>query len=539
MLPRESDGRKEEEYEGWSKVRRRKENKMKVNSRQHSESSLTSFYVCNLPGDANKKEIRGLCQKVGRLEDIYLAVNRTGATKQERSGLHSGRDTRTFADAAKGMPAPAPSPPPLRLSCIKEVQDWCNTATLIGEIKNFDTLCNFPSLLSLEGFDVSEIKYLGGMQVIVKFNSDRAAKVFKANKNIWLKWFIWVESNSAKPVRFERIAWIKITGVPLQAWDESNMEAVAGNFGKVLVNTSPFWNNEDVSHGKICILTASCKKINEELVVAFDGGEHRIGVFEVDDDWIPFKKFDASSASETDEELDDEYEFPEPRQPPEIDMEDGEFISKTNTDGGGFNFPAHDTTIPVPVNSGGNPDQIPREANHAEAQKEPLISPELTNAGTGKNTYGEKQSGSGNEGTGQTGPHPLDNGPNSNNGPGSPLDGTGFVFSSPEFEDGGIGNKRKRIKGKVNHRQPKSKSKVTQSGPTQSQQRISSPSIDLNRDGAGAQNSGENSPSMSSSYSREIAQTVAVGTELGFYLENEGEQFVGILCGDGVKKVCP
>lgn len=55
---------------------------------------------------------------------------------------------------------------------------------LVGEAKCFDSLCNFPTLLALEGFDVAETKYLGGMQILIKFKSDGATRIFKSNKSI-------------------------------------------------------------------------------------------------------------------------------------------------------------------------------------------------------------------------------------------------------------------------------------------------------------------------------------------------------------------
>lgn len=64
------------------------------------------------------------------------------------------------------------------------MQEWVTSSVLVCSAKNFDSLCNFPSLLELAGFDVVESKYLGGMQIAIKFNSDRAADMFKANKSI-------------------------------------------------------------------------------------------------------------------------------------------------------------------------------------------------------------------------------------------------------------------------------------------------------------------------------------------------------------------
>ncbi|KAL4583655.1 hypothetical protein LXL04_008236 [Taraxacum kok-saghyz] len=370
-------------------------------------------------------ELRVLCKKIGNLEDIYLAGRRnaTGlffaflkftevnkpeeveaalneihlrgrnmkanlakhprrqhdgsrpiwkpvsrAPKQVGRPIRSAKDSKTFVDVAMGTSAkPLTHPLPIPLIGIKEVQQWCSSASLVGEIKNFDLLCNFSSLILLEGYDITETRYLGGMQVIIKFNSVQAARVFKANKSIWMKWFVWVEPTGTRLARFERIAWIKITGLPLQAWDETNMEAVAGSFGKVLVNISPFWNNKDVSHRKLCTLTASRKKLNEEISVSLDGVEHRIEVFEVDDDWIPFKNFESVSASDSDEEMDDEEKIPESWHTEEDDAEEGEFKPESENVAGNNRSPANSSSTPAVGGTWEPPAQIPRETIHEES----------------------------------------------------------------------------------------------------------------------------------------------------------------------------
>ena len=87
---------------------------------------------------------------------------------------------------------------------------------------------------------------MGEMQIAIKFKSVRVAENFKANKGIWSKWFSKIEVLGDNTIRYERIAWVKITGVPFLAWDEANFATVAGIFDNVLVNTCSFWNNNDV-----------------------------------------------------------------------------------------------------------------------------------------------------------------------------------------------------------------------------------------------------------------------------------------------------
>ncbi|KAL4581283.1 hypothetical protein LXL04_017494 [Taraxacum kok-saghyz] len=363
----------------WREVRRRNSGPKKFQGNEE-DPLISSFFVKELPGDASKAEIWKLCSTLGKVVNVYVAgrkdasgalfgfvrfanaVNpcqieeelnrlvcrgrkivanlsrhpraaaatppRAPANKPHRPLPSARKDVRSFAEVAKGKIYGAstkeggdPQQKPIYLPCIRDIQQWLDNASLVGETKNFAILCNFPSLLSLDGFDVAEVKYIGGLQVVIQFKSDKAAGMFKANKSIWMKWFAWVDCFGKRSVRFERITWLKITGVPIVAWDESNFNSLASRFGKVLVNINPFWNYSDVSHGKVCILTASRKKLNEEMPVIIDGCSHKIGIFEIDDEWVPFKPF--IDGSQEDSEEDDDG-ISDTFGNDEMDLEDGE-----------------------------------------------------------------------------------------------------------------------------------------------------------------------------------------------------------------------
>ncbi|KAL4572015.1 hypothetical protein LXL04_018783 [Taraxacum kok-saghyz] len=362
----------------WKEVRRRPSAPKNFNG-DRNDANITSFYISNIPGDATKSEIWRPCSRLGKLVDVYIAGRRdaSGAffafvrfekvenpekLEEELNGITcrgrrlaanlakhprkagdpvpnrpagtvplrqvlppANRGHRSFADVAKGKKEAEPSVS-LNLSRINEISEWTKEAALVGEAKDFDTLCSFPSLIALEGYDVVECKYLGGMVVDIKFKSKRAAEVFMANKSIWLKWFAWVEHMGKKALRFERIAWIKFTGVPITAWDDANFAAIAGIYGKVIVNFNSFWSCKDVSHGNVCLLTASRRRLNEEITVNCNGMPTKIGVFEVDDDWAPFKPFIVGTASESDEEPGEENEewVSDTWKPEKMDLEDGE-----------------------------------------------------------------------------------------------------------------------------------------------------------------------------------------------------------------------
>ncbi|KAL4564988.1 hypothetical protein LXL04_029068 [Taraxacum kok-saghyz] len=341
-----------------------------------------SFYVANIPGDISRRELWKLCDKIGDLTDIYIAGRRDASESffafvkfsnvldvgrieerlneiccrgrkivancarhprhalQKQSYVHPQRpqpqttryeqsrprDGRSFADVISGEnthDSPPPPPSLLHMSNILEMASWTGKSVLIGEAKFFDSLCSFPSLLALEGFDVSDTKYLGGMQILIKFRTDKAAEVFKSNRSIWLKWFLKVEHYSKKNSRFERIVWIKIVGLPLSASDDSNFAKFAEKYGKILVNTNPIWSCVDVSYGTVCILTEDRKSINGDIEVMLEGVIPRIGIQEIDKEWSPFSFSQDEEGHESEE---DDEAISDTRHQDGMDLEDGEIV---------------------------------------------------------------------------------------------------------------------------------------------------------------------------------------------------------------------
>ncbi|KAL4556260.1 hypothetical protein LXL04_038906 [Taraxacum kok-saghyz] len=600
----------------WREVRRRRNLGPKPFHGSSDDPSVTSYFVKGIPGDATKAEIWKLCAPLGQLVDVYIAgrkdatgaffafVRFKGVSKPDEleNGLNNleymgrkmtvnlsrhprasgtadpGRapiskphrpipvartDGRSYAAVANGnrsdLHAATAKEIPLgtiSLPCIKETQNWLGSHSLVGEAKLFDILCNLPSLISLEGFNVAEIKYLGGLQVLLQFKSEKAASVFKANRNIWLKWFSWVDVFGKRSVRFEGIAWIKIVGIPVIAWDESNFASIAGRFGKVLVNINPFWTFSDVSQGKVCILTASKKKINEEITVSIDGSLHRIGIFEVEDDWGPFKPFIVGSTEDSEEENENDDGISDTFGGDEMELEEGEIDPAGSKQSDDTTSPESEEKIadsfePLHDEEKESPGGCKVKACEGHNNKATSIIPSPNN---------DEEGFLNNEERSKVGPnHPISyskdihvgsqihvgsigNGPNV-----SPSDAN--VSSSPEFGPGTSAIKRRRLKQKKKSTMASrnSVSNILGKSDEMNTEEIlspvrASPSLDLNRSlQPPAQPSprievvGPYSPTMSCSASSEINRIVDIGNQVGFSVDSSNLALLEAVNGGGAK----
>lgn len=77
-------------------------------------------------------------------------------------------------------------------------------------------------------------------------------------------------------------------------------------------------------YGKVYILTASRRKINEEINIMVDDKSLSIGVYEIDDEWFPFRPFTNKADSEVEDLKDDEFFS---CQQEGLDLEEGEISS--------------------------------------------------------------------------------------------------------------------------------------------------------------------------------------------------------------------
>lgn len=170
------------------------------------------------------------------------------------------RDSRLFVDVMKGNSYLSPSVK-IPLKTINQNSTWLSNVVAIGEVRDFDTICNFPSANAMEGNDIFEIKYFGGVFVALKLLMGRVFEVFKANKNHRSKWLNRLDLARKNIVRFEIIAWIKITCLPISSREEANFDIIANNFRKILVHSKSFCSNNDISHGNSTFLLAHVQNV--------------------------------------------------------------------------------------------------------------------------------------------------------------------------------------------------------------------------------------------------------------------------------------
>ncbi|KAL7613546.1 hypothetical protein Lser_V15G09274 [Lactuca serriola] len=319
--------------DGWSKIRRQEN--------QGQKNAITTYYVAGFPDGTCKKDLHEVFDRLGQIADIYIGgkknrckqnfafiryggvidtsgmelkmngVRFRGVTllanlaKYQKEGPNCkqisrgkpkvsdaapknnfrSRDSRTFAQVAAGVNvAQQGNSPPIFLNAKTAMSEWSKKTLLIGEALSLDHIANLPE----HTFSYENTKYLGGLKIGIKFGSSKEASEFLEDRSRWHEWFKWLNMNMNTDVQYERLAWLKITGVPFRYWDTDNFSKIACRFGKVVIPFENLYDRKDLSMGKVGVITSAKNWINEVVRIQVEGTEYGVGFVEDTVDWSPF-----------------------------------------------------------------------------------------------------------------------------------------------------------------------------------------------------------------------------------------------------------
>ncbi|KAI3497002.1 hypothetical protein L1887_39382 [Cichorium endivia] len=324
---------------GWTEVNRRRRGVRPANL----QGRTTTFFVTNIPEGVNALELKLICKNIysgfSSLTDVYIAKKKDVNGHNfafvrykdvsnvneiiESLNMVRCRDKVLIANVARFQRQSAESyrhpPPPTahgkfqqypnpRSAFVSRFRDGRSFADVVSGMPNGETTAlrvptdAKPSAIISLTRNQEAITWLDHGSLIGENSNE--AKTFLQNNATWLNWFKRLDLAKNFDLRFERIIWLKIVGVPSHAWNDSNFEVIANNYGSIIANDNSIDTCQDLSYGKIGVLSAIRTKINEEITVCIDGSNHRIRVMEIDEDWSPFcNSSDYSSDSSDDENI--------------------------------------------------------------------------------------------------------------------------------------------------------------------------------------------------------------------------------------------
>ncbi|GJR11907.1 nucleotide-binding alpha-beta plait domain-containing protein [Tanacetum coccineum] len=158
-----------------------------------------------------------------------------------------------------------------------------NASGLLGKVKEFSSFDNMRMVLGNEGFDDINLRYMGGMWIMIDFKTEDTKAKFQSCLGA-TSWFSLLIQASKEFVIDERITWVDIEGIPLKLWSESTFNRIAAKWGKMLYLEKL---DEGCLYSKrLCILTTGKSNILETFKIIHKGKRFLVRAKETMG-WIP------------------------------------------------------------------------------------------------------------------------------------------------------------------------------------------------------------------------------------------------------------
>ncbi|PWA38735.1 hypothetical protein CTI12_AA578630 [Artemisia annua] len=129
-----------------------------------------------------------------------------------------------------------------------------------------------------EGFDNVSLRYLGGLWISVECQSVEACERFQNHDGV-KSWFTSIIKASHKFVIKERVAWIDVEGIPLQAWTQKTFSKIASRWGELIYTVDAKGTN--MYSVRLCIKTYVDTLIAESFKVNVRGCVTRVRAKEI------------------------------------------------------------------------------------------------------------------------------------------------------------------------------------------------------------------------------------------------------------------
>ncbi|KAJ0726255.1 putative RNA recognition motif domain, nucleotide-binding alpha-beta plait domain superfamily [Helianthus annuus] len=228
----------------------------------------------------------------------------------DRSKLFAFRDDRTYSgvlgkDKVAGSRQGASGFPEKELVVPDRTVAFSELfgKAVVGRTVDLETLVDLDRLLGIVKTKFEKIQYLGGLSILVSFDDEVAAKGFLEASQVWGPWFSKLALWAGQSLPLERLAWLKLSGVPLHLSEQGVLRSIGEQFGKVLHVPVSLEDDQDLSMTRVGVLSGEVKRIYDCVNLKWKEKRYRVWVEEEQDQWIPdcLRRSASSSVSSSDQ----------------------------------------------------------------------------------------------------------------------------------------------------------------------------------------------------------------------------------------------
>ncbi|XP_021995205.1 uncharacterized protein LOC110892344 [Helianthus annuus] len=162
-----------------------------------------------------------------------------------------------------------------------------NGLGLLGTTKDLQALTSLKDWLRSVRLPNIRIRYVGGLSVILVFEDKEGMMDFLSTKEVWNPVLSTLVVWEGQRLPCDRIAWLKILGLPLCLFDSTVVDKIGSMFGRVVQSAQVNEDLEDYSYAMVGVLCNSIKRFNQVCNVKWRNEVIAILVEEELGEWIP------------------------------------------------------------------------------------------------------------------------------------------------------------------------------------------------------------------------------------------------------------
>ncbi|KAJ0736177.1 putative RNA recognition motif domain, nucleotide-binding alpha-beta plait domain superfamily [Helianthus annuus] len=181
--------------------------------------------------------------------------------------------------------------------------------SLVVRVCSLDVLKKIKWLLNDMKLGEGEVRCLGGFVVLISFKTSEHAVMVKDELVGRTNLFSSVDLLEGKVSSYERIAWLKVSGIPMCVLDDHTLENIGGFFGSIVRKPLVERIEIDSTFQYIGVLVGHGARIQEVLFLKWRGKTFKVWIEEDDKNWIS-DFIDEVGDVDSDMEEDDQKEDP-------------------------------------------------------------------------------------------------------------------------------------------------------------------------------------------------------------------------------------
>ncbi|MFS7984092.1 hypothetical protein Hanom_Chr11g00982461 [Helianthus anomalus] len=254
--------------------------KLKVNVARFASENASFLATMNMAGGSNLEELAGK-------NHVQHQRNNQAFIKDGGGKLFSDLFPKDYGVKAGNSSAQVSKGKMVEALEQTTTFQELNGKAVVGRCLNLLTMNNLFSHMTKAGVLDFSLSYLGGLYMLVKFSSTENCNELVCNHGVWSQWFSSFDHWISQSPAFEKIAWLKVVGVPIHLLVDEVYDSIAKNFGKIIHASQRSSEDNDLSVNCIGVLTGVGTRIAEEVTLKWKDKLFKVWVEEETTGWVP------------------------------------------------------------------------------------------------------------------------------------------------------------------------------------------------------------------------------------------------------------